>query len=60
MNAVSTFGGGGFPAWLIAIIAAGVVGIGGFLALGRSRDTRAGAAVAAAEPPPPPQGFDDV
>lgn len=60
MNAESTFGGGGFPAWLIAIIAAGVVGIGGFLALGRSRDTRAGDAVAAAEPPPPPRGFDDA
>jgi hypothetical protein len=60
MNAESTFGDGGFPTWLIAIIAAGIVGIGGFLALGRSRDTRSGAAVAAAEPPPPPRGFDDA
>lgn len=60
MNAVSSFGGGGFPAWLVAIIAAGVVGIGGFLALGRSRDGRAGAAVAAVEAPEPPRGFDEV
>ena len=60
MNAVSSFGGDGFPIWLIALIAAGVVGVGGFLALGRNRDGGASAALAAADAPEAPRGFNDV
>ena len=60
MSAVSSFGGGGFPAWLVAVIAALVVAIGGFLALGRNRDGGAVAAVAGAPTPDAPMNFDDA
>ena len=60
MNATTSLGGGGTPPWLIAVIAAGVVGIGGFLALGRNRDSTARRALEATPEPEAPRGFDEV
>lgn len=60
MNATSGFGGGGFPVWLIAVIAAGVVGIGGFLALGRNQSAGERQAIEATEAPEPPRSFDEA